>query len=135
MLTTVDNQIDPSTGTLRLRAVFDNKGLRLFPNQFVNIRLLVQEKKGVILIPTAAIQRTTNSQFVYVVKDDSTVTIRPITEGVEEGDDSEITSGLSSGEVVVLAGVDKLEEGSPVRAQFAGEQNSGGPGGRGGKRQ
>jgi membrane fusion protein, multidrug efflux system len=130
-LTTVDNQIDPSTGTLRLRATFDNKGGTLFPNQFTNVRLLVQEKTGVVLLPTAAIQRTTSRTFVYVVKPDSTVEVRPIIEGVTEGDDSEITSGLQAGETVVLMGVDKLEEGAHVRVQIEGE---GGRGGRGGGR-
>jgi len=93
----------------------------LFPNQFVNVRLLVQEKKGVTLIPTAAIQRTTASKFVYVVKPDSTVTVRQIVEGVTQGEDTEITSGLSPGDVVVTTGVDRLQEGSPVRAQIAAE--------------
>jgi len=120
-LAAVDNQIDPSTGTLRLRAVFDNRKNVLFPNQFVNVRLLVQEKKGVTLIPTAAIQRTTASKFVYVVKPDSTVTVRQIVEGVTQGEDTEITSGLSPGDVVVTTGVDRLQEGSPVRAQIAAE--------------
>jgi len=125
VLSTVDNQIDPSTGTLRLRALFDNKSGRLFPNQFVNIRLLVETRKGVTLLPTAAIQRTTTNKFVYVVKPDSTVTVRPIQEGVTEGEETEITSGLSAGEVVVMTGVDRLEEGSAVRAQIAGEQSQG----------
>jgi multidrug efflux system membrane fusion protein len=129
MLSTVDNQIDPATGTLRLRATFDNKGARLFPNQFVNVRLLVQEKRGVVLIPTATIQRTTSKVFVYVVKPDNTVTIRPITEGVTEGEETEITSGLKSGEVVVLMGVDRLDEGTHVAPQI---EKDGGKGGRGG---
>jgi multidrug efflux system membrane fusion protein len=131
-LTTVDNQIDPSTGTLRLRATFPNGDRRLFPNQFVNIRLLVQQKRGVVLIPTAAIQRTTTGTFVFVVKADSTVTIRKIAEGVMEGEESEITSGVSPGEVVVLNGVDRLQEGSPVRPQFADEHTDGVKGHTGG---
>jgi multidrug efflux system membrane fusion protein len=118
-LSTIDNQIDPATGTLRLRAVFDNQSKRLFPNQFVNIRLLVQEKRGVVLIPVAAIQRTTTREFVYVVKPDSTVTVRPITEGVTQGDETEIASGLSAGENVVVTGVDRLQEGTRVRMQIA----------------
>jgi membrane fusion protein, multidrug efflux system len=118
-LTAVDNQIDPTTGTLRLRATFDNQKSTLFPNQFVNVRLLVQEKRGVTLIPTAAIQRATNSKFVYVVKPDSTVTVRQIAEGVTQGEESEITSGLAPGDVVVITGVDRLLEGGQVRAQIA----------------
>jgi len=129
MLATVDNQIDPSTGTLRLRAVFENQDQRMYPNQFVNIRLLVQEKTGVVLVPTAAIQRTTTREFVYLVKPDSSVTVRPITEGVTQDDETEITSGLSEGDVVVLTGVDRLQEGSKVKAQIA-EQGSAAGGGK-----
>ena len=101
-LTTLDNQIDPTTGTLKLRATFDNAKGTLFPNQFVNARLLVQEKHGVTLVPTAAVQRNSQATYVYVVKADSTVTVRPIVIGTTEGDDSEVTSGLMPGEVVVM---------------------------------
>jgi multidrug efflux system membrane fusion protein len=117
-LTTLDNQIDPTTGTLKLRATFENKSNSLFPNQFVNARLLVQEKRGVTLVPTAAIQRNSQATYVYVVKADSTVTVRPVTIGTTEGDNSEIASGLMPGEVVVMTGVDKLEEGTKVSAQI-----------------
>ena len=117
-LTTLDNQIDPTTGTLKLRATFDNSKGTLFPNQFVNARLLVQEKMGVTLVPTAAVQRNSQATYVYVVKADSTVTVRPIVIGTTEGDDSEITSGLMPGEIVVMTGVDKLEEGTKVSAQI-----------------
>jgi multidrug efflux system membrane fusion protein len=113
-LTTLDNQIDPTTGTLKLRATFRNTKGTLFPNQFVNVRLLVQEKHGVTLVPTAAVQRNSQATYVYVVKADSTVTVRPIVIGTTEGDDSEVTSGLAPGEVVVMTGVDKLQEGSKV---------------------
>jgi multidrug efflux system membrane fusion protein len=119
-LTTLDNQIDPTTGTLRLRATFDNPKGALFPNQFVNARLLVQEKRGVTLVTTAAIQRNSQSTYVYVVKPDSTVTVQTITIGTTEGDDAEVTSGLMPGAVVVLTGVDKLQEGSKVNAQIPG---------------
>ncbi len=121
-LTTVDNQIDQTTGTDRIRATFDNKNNALFPNQFVNARLLVQEKRGVVLLPTAAIQRNSSTTFVYLVKPDSTVTIRNVTLGTTEGDVSEITSGLNAGDVAVMSGADKLEEGSRVNAQISGEQ-------------
>ena len=117
-LTTLDNQIDPTTGTLKLRATFANPKGTLFPNQFVNARLLVQEKHGVTLVPTAAVQRNAQATYVYVVKADSTVTVRPIVLGTTEGDDSEVTSGLLPGEVVVMTGVDKLQEGSKVNAQI-----------------
>jgi multidrug efflux system membrane fusion protein len=124
-LTTVDNEIDQTTGTVRIRATFDNKDGTLFPNQFVNIRLLVQEKGGVVLIPSAAIQRTSNSTFVYLVQPDSSVTIRNVGIGTTEGDDSEITSGVQAGDAVVMTGVDRLQEGSKVSVQFPGGNQSG----------
>jgi multidrug efflux system membrane fusion protein len=117
-LTTLDNQIDPTTGTLKLRATFDNAKGTLFPNQFVNARLLVQQKQGVTLVPTAAVQRNTSATYVYVVKPDSTVTVRPVTIGTTEGDASEVTAGLAPGEVLVTTGVDKLQEGAKVNAQI-----------------
>ncbi len=117
-LTTLDNEIDQTTGTLRLRATFDNKGNLLFPNQFVNARLLVEEKKDVTLVSNAAVQRNSQMTYVYFVKPDSTVTVRQITLGTTEGDDSEITSGLSPGDAVVMTGVDKLQEGSKVNAHY-----------------
>jgi len=126
-LVTVDNQIDPTTGSLRLRADFDNSRNELFPNQFVNVHLLVEEKRGVTLVPTDVIQRTTNSVYVYLVKSDQTVTVRPITTGVTEGDNTEITSGLVPGDVVVMTGVDQLQEGSRVSVEMNG-QAAGAPG-------
>jgi multidrug efflux system membrane fusion protein len=126
-LTTLDNQIDPTTGTLKLRATFDNQDSALFPNQFVNVRLLVEQKHGVTLLPAAAIQRNSSSTYVYVVKPDSTVTVRTITVGTTEGGASEITSGLSPGEVVVMTGVDKLVEGSKVNAQIPADSASPAP--------
>jgi membrane fusion protein, multidrug efflux system len=119
-LATLDNQIDQTTGTLKLRAIFGNENDALFPNQFVNARLLVQEKQGVTLLPTAAIQRNSQQTYVWVVKPDSTVTVRPVTVGTTEGDHAEITSGISPGEVVVMTGVDKLQEGSKVTPHFTG---------------
>jgi multidrug efflux system membrane fusion protein len=130
-LASVDNQIDPSTGTLRLRAVFNNANNALFPNQFVNVHLLVEEKSGVTLIPTAAIQRTSSTEYVYVVKDDSTVTVHNITEGVTESDMTEVTSGVVPGDVVVMTGVDRLVEGATVRAQITGDQPANGSAGNG----
>lgn len=124
-LTTIDNQIDQTTGTLKLRASFDNQDNALFPNQFVNARLLLQVKRGVTLAPTAAIQRNNQTTYLYVVKPDSTVTVRPITLGTTEGDESEVVSGLAPDEVVVMTGVDKLQEGSKVNAQIPQENNSG----------
>ena len=121
-LTTLDNQIDPTTGTLKLRATFDNKDNALFPNQFVNVRLLVQQKtwrhSGA---RPPRFSATRNNTYVYLVQPDSTVTVRNVTVGASEGDDSEITSGLVPGDVVVMTGVDKLQEGSKVNAQIPGE--------------
>ena len=127
-LATLDNQIDDTTGTLKLRAEFDNKNYSLYPNQFVNARLLVEEKHGVTLLPTAAIQRTTSNVYVWLLKPDSTVTVRNITVGTTEGQQSEITSGLAPGDSVIMTGVDKLNEGSKV--SVAG--NGGGAGGNAG---
>jgi multidrug efflux system membrane fusion protein len=120
-LKTVDNQIDPTTGMIRLRADFPNADESLFPDQFVNVRLLVQEKQGVTLVASAAVQRTSSTTYVYLVKPDSSVTVRQIVEGVSEGDATEVTSGLDPGDVVVMAGVDRLNEGTKVTVQFAAE--------------
>jgi multidrug efflux system membrane fusion protein len=118
-LTTLDNQVDPTTGTLKLRATFQNPKGTLYPNQFVNARLLVQEKRGVTLVPNAAVQRNSQATYVYVVNADSKVEVRPIVIGTSEGNDSEVSSGLAPGEVVVMTGVDKLQAGSKVSAQIA----------------
>ncbi|HMD71960.1 MAG TPA: MdtA/MuxA family multidrug efflux RND transporter periplasmic adaptor subunit [Bryobacteraceae bacterium] len=124
-LKTVDNQIDPTTGMIRLRADLPNADESLFPDQFVNVRLLVQEKQGVTLVPSAAVQRTTSTTYVYLVKPDSTVTVRNLVEGVSEGEDTEVTDGLAPGDVVVMAGVDRLNEGAKVAVQFAAEGGRG----------
>ena len=121
-VTTLDNQIDQTTGTVRLRATFDNKNGMLFPNQFVNAHLLVEEKRGVTLLATAAVQRNTQTTYVYFVKPDQTVTIRDVQVGTTNGDVTEITSGVSPGDVVVMTGVDKLQEGSKVRAHIEDAQ-------------
>jgi membrane fusion protein, multidrug efflux system len=118
-LTTFDNVIDQTTGTLRLRATFDNNDDTLFPNQFVNVRLLVQEKQGAVLLSSAGIQRSGTNTYVFLVKSDSTVTLRNVTVGTTDGDQNEITSGLQPGDTVVVTGVDKLIEGSQVRAQIS----------------
>ena len=116
-LLTVDNQIDPNTGTVRLKAVFPNEDGALFPNQFVNARLLLEVKHGVTLVPTAAVQRGAKGTFVYVVKEDKTVAVRPVTVGVSHGDDASINSGLAPNEVVVVDGTEKLREGSKVEVR------------------
>ena len=117
-LLTSDNQIDPSTGTLKLKASFANEDNALFPNQFVNTRLLVEMKKSVVIIPVAAIQYGNQGTYVYLVDDDdpksATVSMKNVTVGTIEGDKAEITSGLDDGDVVVIDGVDKLSNGSKV---------------------
>jgi multidrug efflux system membrane fusion protein len=119
-LLTLDNQIDPNTGTVRCKAVFPNEDNALFPNQFVNVRLLVDTRHDAIIVPTAAIQRSPQSTFVYVVKDDGIVESRNIVVGPGEGDDVSIAMGLSPGEVVVVEGVDRLQQGMKVQARVAG---------------
>ncbi|MDD5543683.1 MAG: MdtA/MuxA family multidrug efflux RND transporter periplasmic adaptor subunit [Acidobacteriia bacterium] len=123
-LSTVDNEIDQSTGTVRMRATFDNRTNALFPNQFVNARLLVEVKHGVTLVPTAAVQRNSQTTYVYLVKPDSSVTVRPISIGTTEAGVSEVTSGLQAGDVVVMTGVEKLQEGSKVKPQMTGEKTA-----------
>ena len=119
-LATVDNEIDQTTGTLKLRAIFPNQTYTLFPNEFVNARLLQQEKTGVTLLPSAAIQRNTTETYVYLVKPDHTVTVRNIAVGTTEGEATEIASGLRPGDIVVMTGVDKLQEGSKVAVTLSG---------------
>lgn len=114
-LLTVDNQIDPTTGTVRLKAVFPNDDSALFPNQFVNARLLLDIKQGAVVVPSAAVQRGPKGTFVYVVNEaEQTVTVRPVTVGVTQGEEASIDTGLASGETVVVDGTEKLREGSKV---------------------
>jgi multidrug efflux system membrane fusion protein len=114
-LQSTDNQIDPTTGTTKLKAVFANADESLFPNQFVNVRLLLDTQKNAVIAPGAAVQRGKDGTFVYVVKADQTVEVRPVTLGPTVGGDAAITSGLAAGERVVTDGVDKLRSGTAVR--------------------
>ena len=113
-LLAIDNQVDSTTGTVRLKAVFDNEDGLLFPNQFVNARLLVNTKRDAIVVPSAAVQRGPNSIFVYVVQPDDTVELRTIKPGIVEGAETAIESGLSPGEIVVTEGIDKLQPGTQI---------------------
>jgi multidrug efflux system membrane fusion protein len=115
-LLAVDNQVDQTTGTVRMKASFPNEKNELFPNQFVNARLQVDTLKGTVLVPTAAIQRSPQATFVYIVKPDSTVDTRNVEVQLTEGDDTALKSGISPGDVVVTDGVDKLQPGTPVAA-------------------
>lgn len=118
-LLTVDNQIDTSTGTVRLKATFPNDDSVLFPNQFINIKLLVDKLQDKVLIPSAAVQRSPTGTFVYLVRPDKTVGMRPVTVAATQGDQAAIESGLSAGEVVVTEGVDRLQPGTRVSVQLA----------------
>jgi membrane fusion protein, multidrug efflux system len=121
-LETIDNQIDPTTGTVKLRALFNNSDGALFANEFVNARLLVEEKRGVTLAPSEAVQRNSQVTYVYVVNPaNSTVSMKMVKVGTTEGNDTQITSGLSPGQVVVITGVDKLQNGSKVRAHLGAQ--------------
>ena len=119
-LLTVDNQIDPATGTVRLKAIFPNEKNELFPNQFVNARLLVDVARGVTVIPAPAIQRGPQGTFVYVVKADRTATVRPISVGEIQGGEASVKTGLSPGELVVVDGADRLREGTRVEVRAQG---------------
>ncbi len=112
-LLTTDNVIDTTTGTARLRAIFPNKDNSLFPNQFVNARLLVDTQHGVTIVPTPAIQRDAQGAFVYLIRPDQTATVRSVTEGVTDGNDTAV-QGIEPGEVVASNGFDKLQEGVKV---------------------
>jgi membrane fusion protein, multidrug efflux system len=113
-LTTLDNQIDQTTGMLKLRATAPNRDDALFPNQFVNARMLVQERRGVTLIPNAAVQRNAHTTFVYVVQRDQTAAVRNVTLGTADAERSEVVLGISPNELVVIQGVDRLRPGSRV---------------------
>ena len=113
-LATLDNQIDTSTGTVKLRANFDNKEGMLFPNQFVNTRLLVDVLRNATIVPTSAVLTGSIGQFVYVVKPDNTVTVRKVTIGPVDGERTSIVSGVSLGERVVTDGSDRLREGAKI---------------------
>lgn len=126
-LLTADNQIDPATGTVRLKALFPNDRGELFPNQFVNARLLVDELRNVIVVPAAAIQRGPQGTFVYIIKGDRTATVRPVTVGEIQGGEAAILKGLAVGELVVSEGAERLREGAKieVKGQNKGEGSSG----------
>jgi membrane fusion protein, multidrug efflux system len=113
-LDTIDNQIDTTTGTLKMRALFPNPDNGLFPNQFVNTRLLVDVVKNATIVPTSAVLNGSMGQFVYVVKPDNTVTVRTVKVGPVDGERTSIQSGLALGERVVIDGSDRLREGAKI---------------------
>ncbi len=114
MLLSVDNQIDTTTGTVRLKARFENNNETLFPNQFVNVRLLVEQRTDALLVPSAAIQTGTHGAFVYLVTPENKATVRPVKITASNGENSLINEGLSAGDKIVLEGIDRLKEGSSV---------------------
>jgi len=113
-LLTIDNQIDSTTGTYKLKAVFSNQDNALFPNQFVNVHLLVDTRKNLTLVPVPAIQRGPQGTYVYLVGQGNTVSIRPIVIALTTGDTAGLSSGLKQGDVVVTDGQDKLQDGSKI---------------------
>jgi multidrug efflux system membrane fusion protein len=123
---TVDNQIDVTTGTVKLRALFDNKDNMLFPNQFVNIQLVVEELKNQTVMPNAAVHRGApngvTATFVYLVNPDNTVAVKPVTLGVVDGERVAVTAGLTPGAIVVTEGGDRLRDGATVQLPGAEPQ-------------
>ena len=130
-LLAIDNQVDPTTGTVRLKARFENQDQLLYPNQFVNVRLLLETRRETILVPAAAVQTGPTSDFVYVVikhKEEETVALRPIQQGPSEGDLTAIEAGLAAEEIVVIDGIDKLKPGSKVTTRKPGDGKQSGEG-------
>jgi membrane fusion protein, multidrug efflux system len=113
----IDNQIDPASGTVRVKATIPNKDQSLFPNEFVSVRLLVETRKNVVVAPSAAVRHGPESDFVYVVKSDDTVELRPVKVGTVEGELALFDSGLADGERVVVQGLDRLQPGTKVEAK------------------
>jgi multidrug efflux system membrane fusion protein len=123
-LQTIDNQIDPTTGTAKLKAVFDNKDNQLWPNQFVNANLLLETRKNSMVLPVAALLRGPQGTFVYLVKPDKTVEARTVKVAITQGNIAAITSGLNPGDTVVTDGQDKLQTGSTIEPRDAGPGNN-----------
>jgi len=122
-LVTIDNQIDPTTGTYKLKSIFGNENTALFPNQFVNVHLLVDTKRNLTIVPTPAIQRGPQGSYVYSVGKDNVVKIRTVTAAQTTGNSVGLSDGLNPGEVVVIDGQDKLQDGSKVVPNFSGGAN------------
>ena len=120
----LDSQIDTTTGTVKVRAQFDNPDFALFPNQFVNAQLLIKTLNNVVVVPTAAIQRGAPGTYVYVLNADNTVSVRPIKIGPTDGPVAAVTSGLKTGERVVVDGTDRLRDGARVTVPGAPGTNS-----------
>src|SRR6185312_8237782 len=117
----VDSVVDPTTGSVKLRALFDNKDSKLFPAQFVNVKLLVETLHNQTTVPVAAIQRGADGSFVFVVTPDKTVAQRTVKTGVQDGDKIQILSGLKAGDTVVVDGADRLRDGADVEIPAGGK--------------
>ena len=120
-LLTIDNQIDPTSGTVKLKAVFENKDNSLFPSQFVNARLLLDTKRNITTVPASAIQRSPQGTFVFIVKEDKTASMRAVRVGPGEADIVSIEEGLTPGDVVVVEGAERLRDGSKVELPTQGQ--------------
>jgi len=119
LLVSADNQVDPATGTVKLKAQFDNADNALFPNQFVNVRMKLDRLVDAVVIPPAAVQRGAQGLFVYVVRPDNTVMQRVVKLGPAEAQRVAVTDGLAAGEVVVVDGMDRLRPGAQVEVSGA----------------
>jgi multidrug efflux system membrane fusion protein len=126
-LATIDSQIDTTTGTIKLRALFPNTDNALFPQQFVNAHLLLQTLTGVVLAPQAAVQTGAPGSFVYLVQPDHTVHVQVVKTGISEGTQVQITSGLQAGDSVVVDGLDRLKDGARIIVSTPGQQGAGQP--------
>ena len=123
-LLTIDNQIDQTTGTGKLKAIFDNRERDLWPNQFVNVRLLLEVRKNATVVPAAAVERGPQGTFAYVVKPNNTVEVRPVTLSLTQGNVTAIAQGVNPGEIVVTDGQEKLQNGSKVVFRNRGNLNA-----------
>lgn len=121
VLIAIDNQVDQTTGTVKFRSEFPNKNNELFPSQFVNVRLRLDTKKGVVLMPTSGIQRGSKGTFAYVITSDKTVKMQPIKLGIIEGGKAIVESGLNAGDQVVIDGSDSLRDGAKVEISYLDE--------------
>jgi len=124
-LLAIDNQVDVSTSTIRIKAIFPNEDQALYPNQLIYAKLLVDTLRGAVVVPTAALQRSPQSTYVFVVKADQTVEIRNVDIQLTQGEDTVVRQGLAAGETVVIDGVDKLQAGT--RVAMAGADSDAGP--------
>ncbi len=127
-LLAIDNQVDPTTGTVKFKAEFPNEDNALFPSQFVNVRMLLDTMHDATLIPTAAVQRGSQGTFVYLVKEDKTVALQTVTLGPAEGDIVSVEKGVSSGDVMVIDGADALRDGAKIEIASSDGKRTEAPG-------